>query len=284
MKKVITGISRSVQKLSIVIATHNRAHFISDAIQSILNQSYRDWELIIIDDFSSDNTLDVVSKWQKICPQIIYIKNASNLGISKTYNIGFLKARGKYIAILDDDDQWSDPEKLQKQVEFLDANHDYVGCGGGMIVIDVSGKELYRYLTPQTDARIKKLSLFVSPMANSTTLFRKDSALEVGLYDESIQNACDKDFWLNLGSKGKLYNFGEYFAYYRVHDTNNTLKNLRNYIKDSSLVMSRYKNKYPYYFWAKKFYTLQYLYTYIPRPFKKAIHHSLASFRKKIFQ
>src|SRR3989338_1310894 len=141
-------------KISIVIGTRNRAHLINRAIESVQTQSFKDWELIIADGGSEDSTMAVVSDLQKKEPRIVYVRHEGNDGISKNYNRAFHASRGEYIAMIDDDDSWIDQAKLDKQIKFLDGNPEYVGCGGGVVVIDPAGKELYRYLKPETDGEI----------------------------------------------------------------------------------------------------------------------------------
>src|SRR3989344_2003517 len=182
-----------VPKVSILMATYNRAKLIDAAVESARKQSFKDWELIIADDGSVDNTPEVVAGWLKKEPRIVYTRTETNVGISKNYNRGLRMAKGEYVAMLDDDDIWSDTEKLKKQVEFLNKNPDYVGCGAGVIVIDGKGKETYRYLKPETDEAIREKMLFGNPLANSTTMFRREAGEKVGWYDESTRYFGDRD-------------------------------------------------------------------------------------------
>lgn len=128
-------------KVSVLIATYNRANLISRAIQSVLEQTLKDLEVIVADDGSTDNVAEVVKEWQARDSRIKYTRSEHVGRISKISNFGLREAKGEYIAILDDDDYWATPDKLKKQAEFLDKNSEYVGCGGGYIVIDENGKE-----------------------------------------------------------------------------------------------------------------------------------------------
>ena len=125
--------------ISIIILTYNRAGFISEAIKSALEQSFSDWELIIIDDASQDNTREIAEDYAKKDSRIKYFRNDEHLRISKSRNKALGLARGEYVAVLDSDDVWSDRDKLKKQYEFLERNKDYVLVGGGVIVIDEFG-------------------------------------------------------------------------------------------------------------------------------------------------
>ncbi len=269
-------------RVTILMATYNRANLISRTIESLLKQTFKDWELVIPDDGSKDNTAEVVKEWEKKLPNLIYIKSDINQGISRNYNLGFSKAKGEYIAMIDDDDPWSDPKKLEKQVKFLDENKDYVGCGGGVIVVDLNHQELYRYLKPETDQQIRNRMLFGNPMANSTTLFRVSAGEKVDWYDPSIRYSGDRDFWLKLGTLGKLYNFPEYFSYYTMSGSNTSIVQMRPHLKTSFLVMRRYKNNYPHYVAAYIFNALQYAYSFLPEFIKKPIHFSLARLKRLV--
>jgi glycosyltransferase involved in cell wall biosynthesis len=269
-------------KVSILMATWNRASIISRAIESVLEQSFRDWELIIADDGSTDNTPEVVNDWQKKEARIVYVRSVVNQGISKNYNQGLRVARGEYVAMIDDDDPWCDNDKLKKQVDFLDKNPEYVGCGGGVIVVDPSGRELYKYFKPESDKEIRKYMLFSNPMANSTTVFRRKVGEKVRWYDETVRYSGDRDFWLKMGLQGKLYNFPQYFSYYTMSDENTSIAKIRPHLKASLMIMRRYKKNYPNYHAALVFNWVQYLYSFMPLFVRNLVHRSLARLKRRV--
>lgn len=264
------------------MATYNRAGLIGSAIQSARSQSFSDWELIIADDGSTDDTPRAVAEWAKKEPRIIYTRSGKNVGISRNYNRGLRMSKGEYVAMLDDDDPWCNDDKLKKQIEFLDKNREYVGCGGGMIVVDGNGKEIYRYLKPETDKAIREKMLFGNPMANSTTVFRRSAGEKVGWYDESTRYSGDRDFWLKLGLIGKLRNLPEYFSYYLLANDNTSIKKAKPHLKASLMIMKRYKGKYPHYVAALIFNYFQYFYAFIPEAIRKKIHPALAKMKRKL--
>ena len=269
-------------QVSILMATYNRAGFIGPAIESVRKQTFQDWELIIADDGSTDDTEKVVKEWQKKEARIVYTQSETNQGISKNYNRGLLLAKGECVAMIDDDDPWSDNGKLEKQIKFLDSHPDYVGCGGGVIVVDTKSEELYRYLKPETDEEIRKYILFSNPMANSTTLFRRAAGEKVGWYDETTRYSGDRDFWLKMGLVGKLYNFPEYFSYYTMSDSNTSVQKIRPHLKASLMIMKRYKGKYPKYLPALAFNEFQYFYSFLPEVVRKPIHFALARMKRRM--
>ena len=270
-------------KVSIILSTYNRAHLISGAIEGVLEQNFSDWELIIVDDASTDNTEEIIKQWTSI-DKITYSKAKQNMGIARNSNRGLRLAKGEYIAIIDDDDRWIDKDKLAKQVEFLDKNPDYVGVGGGVVVVDQNGREKFRYIKPKTDEQIRKKMLFDSPLANSTTVFRRSAAEKVGLYDESLYYSADRDFFLKLGLVGKLCNMPEYFVAYMMAGQNTSIVKMREHLKSSLMVMKRYKNNYSHYGSALMVNRLQYLYSFSPNFLKSFLHTFLARLKRMIFR
>src|SRR3989344_1712977 len=269
-------------RVSIVMATFNRASLIGRAIESVREQSFKDWELIIADDGSTDDTPHVVAEWKNKESRIVYARSETNEGISKNYNHAFRIVRGEYVAMIDDDDPWRDADKLKKQIEFLEKNGEYVGCGGGVVVVDPAGKELYRYLKPETDEEIRKYMLFSNPMANSTTMFRKSAGEKVGWYDETTRYSGDRDFWLKIGLAGKLYNFPEHFSYYTMGTQNTSIAKIRPHLKASLAVMRRYRNAYPRYYPALALNLIQYAYSFLPEFIRRAAHQSLARLKRRV--
>jgi hypothetical protein len=270
-----------VPTVSVLMATFNRAHLIGQAVKSVLAQTVSDWELIIADDGSQDDTPRVVREWAEKEPRIVSVRSPVNQGISRNYNCGLRRARGRYVAMIDDDDPWCDERKLEKQVALLDADSGIVGCGGGMICVGPDGKELYRYLKSQTDKEIRGRMLLANPMANSTTMFRREVGERVGFYDESFPFSGDRDFWLKMGLQGRLYNFPEYFSYYTITGHNVSLKMLRPHLKMSLQVMRKYQDRYPGYAAALAVNVTQYAYSFLPSAIRARIHESMRRFKRR---
>jgi glycosyltransferase involved in cell wall biosynthesis len=214
-------------KISIVLPTYNGSKWIADAIQSIVNQSFGDWELLVIDDGSTDGTYKIVLDFCKNDSRVLYIKNEQNLGLQKTLNKGINLTKGEYIARIDDDDRWSDADKLKKQVEFLDLNSDCVLIGTGVVVVDDFDREILRYLNPETDKNIRSTILKRNPFVHSSVVFRKDAGIKAGLYDEGDygKHIEDYEFWFRLGREGKMYNLPIYAVRFMSRTGNTTNKN-----------------------------------------------------------
>ena len=270
-------------RVSVLIATYNRATLLSRAIESIRLQNFNELEIIIVDDGSTDNTEKVAREWQQRDDRIKYIRSNHIGRIAKISNLGLSRANGEYIAILDDDDSWAMTDKLKKQVEFLDKNPEYVGCGGGIIVVNENYQETLRLLKPENDQEIKKRALIANSMINSTTVFRKAAAEKVGHYDASMLQFADWDFWLKMGLIGKLYNFPEYFAYYLMWGKGTSFLKQKENAKSAIRIVRRYKSKYPEFNKAIFLSSLYYLYAYIPTFLKKFLNPFLSRFKKVIF-
>lgn len=274
----------SVPKISIILATYNRAHLIGAAIQSVRDQTFTDWELIVADDASSDNTAAVVKKRQVKDPRIQYWHSPINVGIARNSNAGLRLAHGEYIAIIDDDDRWCDSRKLEKQTEFLNNHPACVAVGGGVIVVNDRDEEITRYLKPESDEAIRDRMLFDNPLANSATMFRRSAAEQVGFYDQSLRYAADRDFFLKIGLTGKLYNMPEYFVRYLLAGQNTSTVKIKEHLASSLAVMRRYRSNYPHYRRALIINRLQYYYSFLPSGIRDRLHVRLFRLKRLVFR
>src|SRR3990167_10841421 len=168
--------------VSIIMPAYNGAKWIEKAILSVLAQSFTDFEFIIINDDSSDNTEEIITAFTKYDKRIKYIKNERNLGVQKTRNIALDISLGEYIAEIDQDDEWIDKDKLKKQVEFLENNQGHVLVGTGVVVIDEGGSEIARYFMPETDLEIRKKILRANCFIHSSVLYKPKSFKKIGGY------------------------------------------------------------------------------------------------------
>lgn len=251
--------------VSVIIATYNRANCIRKAIKSILAQTYRNIELVIIDDGSTDKTKEIVQLF--LFDKRVHYFRQENKGVSMARNNGIRISKGKYIAILDSDDFWCDKRKLEKQVDFLEKNIEYALVGGGVIRIDKEGKEIVRYLLPENDGNIRKIILVDNAFAHSTVLFRKDIWEKIGGYDKGFDGLEDRDLWLKIGRLNKFYNFQEFFVYYLVHEHDNpgyVARNYRRQVKLNIKLRKKYRNDYISYRKAFLLCWASYFYSFLP--------------------
>jgi len=229
-------------KVSIMMCTYNRAPLIKEAIMSALNQTFSDFELLILDDASTDTTAKIVHSFQD--SRIRYIKNATRQDIAKNRNRGLAEARGNYIAILDSDDKWSDNEKLASQIRFLETHPDVAVVGTFAHTINETGQR-NGDIRPETDPlRIKRNLLLRNNLINSSSLFHKHLAVLAGGYDDTLSGIEDYDLWLKLGRSHKLANLPLFMTDYRIHGGQVTKRRLRLAIAHFRLV-KRYRRDYP---------------------------------------
>lgn len=255
--------------VSIVIPTYNGEKFLEYALNSALNQTYANVEVVVINDGSKDGTEGIILKYKEKDARIVYVKNKNNLGFVKSLNRGIKEARGRYIARLDDDDIWADLQKIAKQVEFLEKHPGYALVGGGLIKINSNRKEMVRYVFPEKDDDIRKAILVDNLFAHSAVMFRKDAFLKVGGYDEQFGFFADRELWLKLGTVGKFYNFPEYFIYYLDKEDNASHYNSRNdqirrKLKMNIKLRQNYRHNYPGFYKSLILCIASYIYSYMP--------------------
>lgn len=269
--------------VSIILPTYNRITLLKRAVQSIFEQSFSDYELIIINDASTDGTrifLDELAKKDARTHPVHHERNYYP-DISRTLNEGLALARGNYIARLDDDDYWCDPDKLKKQAAFLGAYSDCVIVGGGTVVIDENDKERFRYLKLENDTAIRAKALFSNPLTHSTVMFRRDAALDAGGYGD-FKNTEDWDLWLRMGMRGKLYNFQEYFVRYLMAERSKSFLFKRSQSKEILRIIRSHGSEYPNFYTAYAVNYLQYCYSFLPFSVRRISHGFFSKLKRKI--
>jgi len=270
-------------RVSILLITYNRPQFVGGAIKSAQGQSLKDWELIIVDDSENAAVEHEVKKSAASEPRISYFHRPQKGTIANASNFGLKQAKGEYVAILDDDDWWTDPHKLEKQVKFLDEHSDCVGCGGGFVIVNEKGEETGKVLKPETDEAIRRVALYANPMANATTMFRRAAARAIGDYDESCKQFADLDFWLSMGTKGKLYNFPEYFLAYRMWTSGASFKNQKQNADSGRAIVLKHRGEYPGFWKAITLADLYVAYARFPAFLRRALNSFLSRLKKSLF-
>ncbi len=203
-------------KISVVMSCYNRENFVRDAIESILNQTYTDFEFIIIDDCSTDKTPEIIQEYADKDNRIVYIRNEENMDYNYNLRKGFKLAKGEYIARMDDDDI-SLPERFEKQVSYLDEHPDITVLGS---LIDIFGELKIESWVKETDPDVLNILMnFQNPMCHPSVMIRKSFLEENDLtYSPKELYAEEYDLWKNIILKGgKLANLPEKLVRYRVH-------------------------------------------------------------------
>ncbi len=199
--------------VSVILPVYNSEKYVGAAIQSILTQSWRDLELIVIDDASTDQTLAVVRSFED--ERIRVVRKERNTGYTVSLNQGLSLARGKYIARMDADDV-SLPERLERQVRFLEQNADHGLCGTWVKTVGEQAGMIKKY--PVTHAEISVELLVKSPFCHPSVMLRKQ-VLEANRlqYDPSREPAEDYHLWVQLVGCTRAYNLPEVLLHYRIH-------------------------------------------------------------------
>lgn len=189
-------------KISIIMSCYNHDKFVSEAINSVLNQSFKDFEFLIIDDNSTDKTFDIVNSFRD--PRIKAFRNEKNFGMVFNTNSLINKSTGEYIAIINSDDSWL-PEKLQKQLDFLENNVDYGACFTLANIIDEDNKIIknniqksLKYLELDRFAFLNYFFFYNNPLCYPSVLMRKNIFKKTGLFNPAFIILLDIDMWIRI--------------------------------------------------------------------------------------
>lgn len=207
--------------ISIVMSNWNGEIYLRSSIESMLRQTFRDFEYIILDDGSTDNSRNIITQYAKTDSRITPIFFETNRGLTHALNHGIGLARGKYIVRMDSDDI-SLPDRLEKQIEYMEKpEHAHVGvCGSFCEVIDKQGERVGLKKFPVTDEQIRKAIWYRNPLQHSTTIIRKTCFDTVGLYNPRFMQTEDFELWMRIGSKFHFHNLPEVLLQYRIHGKN----------------------------------------------------------------
>jgi len=203
--------------ISVIMPVHNVEKYVSTAVQSILNQTFENFELIIIDDASTDMTYDIVNRIQD--KRIIKLQNKTNIGIANTLNKGIQLANGEYIARMDGDDI-SKPNRLEKQLNFMESNPKLMISGTHMDLINNNG-DFIKHQKKKIGKEEIEISLFFghTSLAHPSIIMRKQLLDTFCLrYDSAFQYAEDFDLYCRATQYASMDNLGENLIQYRIHD------------------------------------------------------------------
>lgn len=234
--------------VSVIVTTYNRADLLKETIDSIINQTYQNIELIIVSDASIDHTDEVVSTYQD--PRINYIKLQKNTGLpAKTRNKGLTKAKGDYIAFCDDDDLWI-PEKLEKQLKMIGS---YDLCLTNRAYINLN-KQVVPHRPLLIPRNLSLLSLLYTNFVTlSSVLIKKDTFTKHGIFNENpiFKASEDYELWARMLARGASFcACREELVLYRLHQSNIS-NNLYQGIKRTMLVNESLFNTYSISLFAK---------------------------------
>lgn len=212
-------------KVSVIVPTYNRAHMVTETIDSILNQTFKDFELIVVDNCSSDNTEEVIKSYAD--KRVRYFKHQNNRIVAVNRNYGISKAQGEYIAFCDDDDLWM-PDKLERQLQEFEKDSQIGLVCTNLINFDENGEhgKIVTNELKDSDFTFESL-IWRNRIVCSSILVKKKVIDDVGVMDESPEffTAEDYELWLRIAKKYKvkyislpLVKYRNHFGAYRKRD------------------------------------------------------------------
>ncbi len=234
-------VTNNLPLVSIILPTYNCAAFLPHSIGTILSQTYNSYEIIVIDDGSTDNTKEVLYPFMQ---RIKYIRSEQNKGLPTARNIGIRPAQGKYIAFIDADDLWL-PEKLQTDIEYFETHPEVSMVYSKHINIDEKGDDL----DGNTKRQLPSGNIFTQLFSvqnfiiTSSVVVRKEVFETTGLFDEQLFNCQDWDMWLRIAFHFKVAGIDKPLVKYR-HNPYSLSKNRNNVLKYQKIIIDKIYNKF----------------------------------------
>lgn len=223
LKDLLNGLKNNRMKhlnnnplLSVIMPVYNCEQYVTQAVESILNQTYKKFEFIIVDDASVDKTFTILKNFEKKDKRIILIRNSQNLGVTKSLNIALAQAKGKYIIRMDADD-FSYPNRFKLQVELMEKNPKVVISGSYIEVCDSKLRTKHVRKYHHDDINIRKHIFRYSPFAHPATIWVA-KLLKKELYNERIITCQDYELYFRMGLLGQFMNLNKPLLKLRMHD------------------------------------------------------------------
>jgi len=205
--------------ISVVMPVHNALPFLNESIKSILEQTLRDFEFVILDDASTDGSVELLREWSRRDRRIHLHESKQRLGLSGSSNAVVSKARAQIVARMDADDI-AHPERLGRQWTIIERARDVAVIGTLCNGIDASGREV----RPRDRWRLVRRSVHI-PFPHGSAMFRREVFDQVGGYDEAADGGEDQDLFLRMATRGRVLTLPDVLYSYRYHSSNATLLN-----------------------------------------------------------
>jgi glycosyltransferase involved in cell wall biosynthesis len=208
-------------RISVVMAVYNGDRFLKKAIESILNQSMQDFEFLIINDNSADQSEQIIESYTD--KRIRVFKNSQNVGAAEARNIGLRNSKGFYVALMDCDDI-AHPDRLKTQMDFLDSHPDIFLVSTACEIIDEADSKISTFFPILEPAIFQWKMLIDNQIYHSSVMYRNDIAKELGGYDKSKVPSEDYDLWCKIMFRYPIAQIGDVLTYYRVNSQGLTSK------------------------------------------------------------
>jgi len=225
--------------VSINLCCYNSEKYLKDTLESILKQDYKDWELIVINDGSSDSTEKIVMEYkEKGYPVIYHYQENMGLGFSRNKALGI--SRGDYIAFIDHDDMWL-PEKIKKQVDILEHNRE-IGLVYSNLFIMKNGRQTVCFRKKQPEGYVFDKFLYHYPIAIPTVMIRKNSLDCIGDFFDANLNLCEEyELFMRVLYRSKAAYIDEPLAVYRVHPDMGSLKFIERWPDEMAYIIEKFE-------------------------------------------
>ncbi len=258
-------------KVSVIMSVHNCEEYLTESIESILNQTFKDFEFIIINDGSTDNTAEILENYND---SRIRLYTQKNMGLTKSLNKAIGLSKGRYIARMDADDV-ALPERLQKQLDFLELHPDIGMIGTYNLVIDGQGKVIEKKVYPVSDNELRKALIRYNPFLHASVMIRREVLEVVGFYNENKRRGQDYELWFRIANQFKFANIPEILMLQRWRYDNISLlhENEQYYTSISTRIDAVSRKQYPW--WCIIYYIKPFILSKTPSFIKKHFRRHL---------
>ena len=227
-------------KISVIMSVYNGEKYLAEAIESILEQTFKDFEFIIIDDGSTDKSLEILKEYAKKDSRIKIIANQKNIGLTKSLNIGIKQAQGEYIARMDADDI-SLPHRFEKQICFLEKNPSYGAIGTSTKIIDKNGRVIKKVKLVKSWVVIKQMLKFGNCFVHGSMMFKRYDYFKAGGYRKFFPVGQDFDLWLRMSKIKKMKNLKQCLYLWRKTKGSISSKKIDAQFKIGALALYEYR-------------------------------------------
>lgn len=243
--------------ISVIMPVYNCERFLSASIESILNQTYRHFEFIIIDNQSSDQSWEICCSYAQRDSRIKVLRNDQNCGIVFSRNRGFsaISDLTEFVAIMDSDDI-ACLSRFERQIFFFQNNPEHYLLGGKIDVIDENGCTIGQRCYPLTDREIRSVMTRFDPFAQPSVMFRRDVISRIGVYDERFEPSEDYHFWFRIMDHHQAANLNEVILYYRLRKEQAKTLQLKRTLRQTIRIQSKW-------FFDKRYFSFKNLFFFL---------------------
>lgn len=236
---MISSFPNNPPKVSVVMSVHNGQSYLAESIESVLNQTFTDFEFIIINDGSTDNTKNIIHNYKSSDRRIRVITNPEKIGLPKSLNTGIKKANGRLIARMDADDL-SAANRLELQTDYLNNHPNISVIGGAVTIIGTKTKIFY----PTSPSVLKFYSIFYNPVSHPAVMFKKESIVLIGMYSEEFQQTQDFELWSRMRTDFLFSNLPQIVLHHRIHRSSVSSQHKVCQVKNAITIAKRNCSKY----------------------------------------